>query len=527
MRTSKYIFFIRRKKHEKKTNINELMLRSGLIRKISSGIYTFLPLGVRIIKKIEKIIREEMERNNAMEIIMPVLQPLSLWKKSGREKIFGNELFKVIDRKKKFFVLSPTHEEIVTYIFSKEIKSYKKFPIMFYQIQTKYRDEIRPKAGTIRCKEFIMKDAYSFHIENKSMKKTYLKIYRSYINIFNYLKIKFYVIKTESKKMGGNISHEFHSISKYGENNILISNKNNIAKKIYIKKIVKKNKNTILKKINNFIKIFLIKSNKNKNYIIAMINKDFTLDIEKIKKYYKDNTIQLEEKKNIKKFYKKIKSSNNIFEKKNNIIIDSQILKTKSFYIYKKINKNKKLKFLKIKKNMLWKEKYKIKKSIEIAHIFQIGKKYSKKINFFIENKKKNKKIIKMGCYGIGISRLIPSIIEQNYDKNGIIWPSKISPFKVIILPINKHKETKVNKISEIIYKKFKKNNIEVIIEDRKISPGQMFFESELIGITHIIIINKINLKKKYIEYRNRISNIKKLISIKKIKKMIKKKLFF
>ncbi|WP_343184187.1 aminoacyl--tRNA ligase-related protein [Buchnera aphidicola (Ceratovacuna keduensis)] len=519
MRTSKYLFFVRRKKNEKKTNINELMLQSGLIRKISSGIYVFLPLGVRIIRKIEKIVRKEMEKNNAIEIIMPILQPLSLWKKSGREKIFGNELFKVLDRKKKFFILSPTHEEISTYIFSKEIKSYKKLPIIFYQIQTKYRDEIRPKSGTIRCKEFIMKDAYSFHIKNKSMKKTYLKIYNSYINIFNSLKIKFYIIKTESKKMGGNISHEFHSISNSGENYILISNKNNIAKKIYIKKIIKKNKNINIKtkKKNNFVKIFLIKSYKNKNYILAIIHKNCILDIKKIKNYYKDNTIKLKKKKKLK----------NIFKKKNSIIIDSQILKMKSFYIYKKVNKTKKIKIHKNDKNILLREKYKIKKSIEIAHIFQIGKKYSNKINFFVEDKKKNKKIIKMGCYGIGISRLIPSIIEQNYDKNGIIWPSKISPFKVIILPINKYKETKVNKVSEKIYKKLKKNNIEVIIEDRVISPGKMFFESELIGITHIIIINKKNLKNKCIEYKNRISNIKKLISIKKIKKMIKKKLFF
>ncbi|BGI51400.1 MAG: hypothetical protein BucCj_1560 [Buchnera aphidicola (Ceratovacuna japonica)] len=528
MRTSKYLFFFIKKKNGDKITSNKLMLQSGLIRKISSGIYAFLPLGVRIIKKIKKIVRKEMEKNGAIEILMPVLQRLSLWKKSGREKIFGKELFKVSDRKKKKFILSPTNEEISTFIFSKEIKSYKKLPIIFYQIQTKYRDEIRPKSGIIRSKEFIMKDAYSFHIDNESMKKTYLKIYKSYIKIFNCLKIKFYIIKTESKKMGGNISHEFHSVCNTGENYILTSNKNNIAKKISVKKISKKKKNNneITKKKNNFVKIFLIKSYKKKEHILAMIYKNYTIDIKKIKKCYNDSTIKLEKKKNIIKFYNNIKTLKKILKKKNKIIIDSNILKNRSFYIYNKVNKNKKIEKFLNKKKIFLKEKYKIKKSIEIAHIFQIGKKYSKKNNFFIINKKKKKKIIKMGCYGIGISRLIPAIIEQNYHKNGIIWPNIISPFQVIILPINKHKETQVNKISENIYKNLKKNNIEAIIEDRKISPGKMFFESDLIGITHIITINKKNLKKNVVEYKNRISNIKKLISINKIEKIIKKKLF-
>ncbi|WP_343189236.1 proline--tRNA ligase [Buchnera aphidicola (Chaitoregma tattakana)] len=524
MRTSKYPFFVNKKHYKNKIISNELMLRSGLIRKISSGIYSFLPLGVRIINKITKIIKVEMEKNNSIEILMPVLQPISLWKNSNREKIFGKELFKLLDRKKKKFILSPTNEEIITYILSKEIKSYKNLPIIFYQIQNKYRDEIRPRAGIIRCKEFIMKDAYSFHKEEKSLQKTYLDMYNSYTKIFSSLKIKFYTIKTESKKMGGKISHEFHSVSKNGENYILTTKNYNIAKKISITSIVKKeHKKHNLKYETYYTKIFLIKIDKYKNNIIIIIHENSNIDIKKIKKYFNNNLIKFEKKNKIEKFYKKISDPKKILKIRNKIIIDKYVLLNKNFYIRKEINKIENIKHSHYKENLLFNYAYNIKKSIEIAHIFKIGKKYSKKNNFFIIDQKKNKKFINMGCYGIGITRLIPSIIEQNYDKNGIIWPKIISPFEIIILPINKKKYPEVENFSKTLYKYMKNKKIEVLIDDREISPGKMFFEADLIGITHIVIVSMKNVKNKIVEYRNRKSNKTILVSIDKINKIFNK----
>ncbi|WP_343188364.1 aminoacyl--tRNA ligase-related protein [Buchnera aphidicola (Ceratoglyphina bambusae)] len=522
MKTSKYLLFTMKKYKSKLIN-NELIIRSGLVRKISSGIYSFLPLGIRIINKIKKIIRHEIEKNYAIEIYMPLLQKEFLWKKSGRIKIFGKELFKIIDRKKKKFILSPTHEELITYIFSKEIKSYKSFPITFYQIQNKYRDEIRSKDGIIRCKEFIMKDAYSFHINRSSMQKTYMKMYSSYKKIFKLFKIKYKITLSKSKKMGGKTSHEFHAISQHGENYILIHEKDNISKKIKIKNIIKKENESKTSNKHNFVKIFFIKSNrKKKKKIIIIIKISQTLDMKKIKKYYNDETLYLEENEKNKKFINKIKKINNLIYIKNSILIDKSIINLKNFYIYKKINKTKKINIIKHKKNIFFTNKFIIKKSIEIAHIFQIGKKYSKKLNFFVHDKNKKRKLINMGCYGIGITRLLSSIVEQNHNIKGIIWPSIISPFKVIILPINKHKCNEVKIIAKNVYKYFKKNKIEVIIEDRKISPGEMFNNSDLIGITNTIIINEKNAKKKMVEYKNRILNISKIISIKDIKKYIK-----
>ncbi|WP_343190096.1 aminoacyl--tRNA ligase-related protein [Buchnera aphidicola (Astegopteryx bambusae)] len=517
MRTSKYLLFTNKKKYTNDIDTNNLIIKSRLIKKISSGIYVFLPLGIRIIDKIKKIIKIEMEKQHAIEMLIPILQPSFLWENSGRKKIFGNELFKIIDRKKKFFILAPTNEEIITYILYKEIKSYKKFPIILYQINTKYRDEIRPKAGIIRCKEFIMKDAYSFHTENKSLKKVYFKMYNAYIKIFNHLNIKFYIVKTKSKKMGGKVSHEFHSKSKNGENYILTIENYKISKKIIVKNILKNNFSSKNQKTSNFVKIFLMKSKKNKKNIIAIIQKKSILKIDKIKKYCNDNTIKFEKKKNVKRFIKQIKDSKTFLKIRHKIIVDLSVLKLKNFYIYKKINKNKENNFSDSKKNMLIKKNFEINKSIEMAHIFQIGEKYSKKNNFFIKNKKKKNCFVKMGCYGIGITRLIPIIIEQNHDNNEIKWPTKISPFKIIILPINKQKNLEVHKTSENIYKTLKKNNIEVLIEDRIISPGKMFFESDLLGITHIIIVSEKYIKKNIVEYKNRILNIKKLISVNKI----------
>ncbi|MGD6858664.1 MAG: aminoacyl--tRNA ligase-related protein [Enterobacteriaceae bacterium] len=354
----------------------QLMIRSGMIRKISSDIYIWLPIGYKVLNKLNNLIRKEMNKLGLLEILMPIMQSSSLLKKSGRLKKYGKELLKLYNRKMKCFILTPTNEELISYLVYKEMNSKKEIPIGFYQIQNKFRDEIRSKFGVIRSKEFIMKDAYTFHEDIKSLKKMYNKIIVSYSHIFNKLNLKFNIKKAKTGIIGGKISHEF-----------------NVKTKNYFKKETKRNE------------------------------------------------------------------------------------------------------------------------AIEIAHTFQIGDEYSKKMF-----KKKIKKNI-MGCYGIGVTRLIAAIIEQNYDDYGIIWPEIISPFKIIILPIIKKNNNKIKKISKKIYLFLIKKKIDVLIYDKIDRPGIMFANADLIGIPHQLIISNRTLLNKKIEYRNRKKKKKILINIKDIKK--------
>ncbi|NIG99035.1 MAG: proline--tRNA ligase [Buchnera aphidicola (Periphyllus acericola)] len=390
MRQTKYLLFTKKETPKNSKNIShQLMIRSGMIKKTSSGIYTWLPNGIRVLKNIKKIIRKKLNKNNFLEISMPILQSSKLWIKSKRIDLYGKELFTILDRKKKKLILSPTHEEIITNLIKNNINSYKELPKIIYQIQTKFRDEIRPKEGILRTREFIMKDAYSFHKNKKSLKKTYKKIFKIYLKIFLKMNLKIKIKKVKNGIIGGSISHEFHA------------------------------------------------------------------------------------------YYNKYFSYNN--------------------------SKNK--------------------KSIEIGHIFQLNKKYSKIFKTLIKTKNKKKKLIEMGCYGIGISRLIGAIIENNCDKDGIIWPISIAPFQVSIIPINIKNNKKVKIISEKIYYQFKKNNIKVFLYDKYEQPGKMFSESDLIGFPYKIIISAKNIINKYVELKDRKTQLSKKIKIKKILKIILKKI--
>lgn len=391
MKKTKYFISTTKEKPNDTCSIShQLMIRSGMISKNSSGIYTWLPNGIKVLKKVIKIIHKEMKKNNAIEIHMPILQSSKLWEKSKRIKLYGKELFKIIDRNKNNFILSPTHEEIITQLIKNKINSYKSLPLILYQVNTKFRDEIRPKAGVLRAREFIMKDAYSFHTDKKCLKNTYKSIYKSYIKIFKKMNLKVKILQAKNGVIGGNISHEFY--------------------------------------------------------------------------------INIQDRK-------------------------------------KKINN-------KSKKNI----------QIEIGHIFQLNQTYSKIFNTYIQTRNKIKKNLEMGCYGIGVSRLIGAIIEKNHDQNGIIWPISIAPFQVSIIPINFFKDLLVKKITESIYFQLKKH-IKVFLYDTNEQPGMMFSETDLIGFPYKIIISKNTIKNKCIELQNRRTSSKKNIKIKNILKTLLKKL--
>ncbi|BFI91140.1 proline--tRNA ligase [Enterobacterales bacterium endosymbiont of Anomoneura mori] len=546
---SKYLLStMKNKPINTETISHELMLKTGMIRKLFSGSYAWLPTGIKVLKKIKKIICEEMNKIEALEINIPIMQSANLWKKSKRFKNFGLELIKLYDRKNKLFILSPTNEEIINKILKNEINSYKQLPIKFYQIKTKFRDEIRPRFGIIRTKEFIMKDAYSFHENYKCLKKTYNNILNTYIKIFKRIGLIFCILKADTGQIGGNLSHEFYILSKNGEKKIIFCNKFNSVSNINNIKIIKPNilntifyieKKRILNFLNNFkinkiiknfnipkkkiVKIILLKSNIKNKLTALLIREDHNLNIIKILKFkniYKPLIFIKEEEVN--NLLKKNNNSIKSFFKNIDIIVDYSVIVIKNFII--KFNKNKKIFFgvnfkrdlplIKIDDlrnfnyeefNKKYKKKLIIKKGIEIGHIFQIGTKYSNIIKNKIVNKFGLEKKINMGCYGIGITRLVAAIIEQNYDKKGIIWSNEIAPFQISILPINFHKNKNVKNITYKIYKKLYNKKIDVIIDDRNEQLGVMFKDTELIGIPHILIINDKICKNGFIEYKNRI----------------------
>ncbi|CAL4320280.1 Proline--tRNA ligase [Buchnera aphidicola (Pterocallis alni)] len=551
MRTSKYLLYTNKHiVHSKQCISHTLMLQAGLIRKISSGLYIWLPTGLRVLQKIKHIIRYEMNNIGGLEILFPIMQNEDLWHKSNRFNQYGKELIKLYDRNNNCFILSPTYEEIITDFAKKQINSYKKLPILLYQIQSKFRDEMRPRAGIIRSKEFIMKDAYSFHMNKNCLENTYHTMYKTYIKIFKKMQLNFHAIPASSGFIGGKYSHEFQALSKNGEDKLVFekqkkknTNLINEINKIYKKKNIFNQKKYIYKNFSNnikiehikkiilqypqkIIKIFLIKHN---NQLIGLaIRYDHILNINKIKTIYSDHNpmmfIQKEEIKNLIHHTEKINfpipfilDTHLMYLKNiipiviiNNIIFPQHILNQK----FKKI----KIKNIITLKNQKYKKKIHINHAIEIGHIFNIGKKYSKIINFQINTQYQKKNFIYMGCYGIGVTRLIASIIEQNHDNKGIIWPINIAPFQVIIIPMNIHHCSKIKTISEKLYNQFKQKNIDVLLEDRNERKNIIFSDTNLIGIPHIIIINSNTITNNTVEYQKRINiHIKHIIHIKKI----------
>ncbi|ARC54863.1 hypothetical protein AOQ88_01205 [Candidatus Riesia sp. GBBU] len=555
MRTSKYIFFTL-KDFKSKSHImsHKLMIRSGMIRKLSSGLYYWLPIGIRVLKKIENVIKQEMNKIGAVEISIPIIQPISLWKKSGRYKDYGEELLSCIDRKKRCFVISPTNEEAITELIKNENISYKNFPIIYYQIQKKFRDEIRPKFGVIRSKEFLMKDAYSFHIDKSSMEKTYFLFKNAYKKIFDKIGVKFKFSIADSGAIGGKVSHEFYSLSRIEKQVFdfsrkkILKNFNNEKDIFFLNYLEFLKKNFLLSKYDMFnsrnTRIFFLSIKKNIKYpfIILLLKYGCKLDEEKLKKIpFHIFPIRFIQKKEIISMYE-IEENN--FSKLISIdvpkIIDINFISYEfKFEKYENQNNSKTImdyhliSFFDISKECLSKEfllkyiykKYK-KNRIEIAHIFQIGEKYSLKTNTVIQCKNNVSKNVLMGCYGIGIDRLVSSLIEQNYDKYGIVWPDLVSPFKLAILAVN-IKDPNVCKLSKEIYNSLRRMyKIDTLLDDRDKGIGVMLSDIELIGIPHILIVsNKLIIQGK-VEYRNRndYRNIK-FIKISKIFNFLVEKL--
>ena len=546
MRISQYLIAtLREAPSEAEIISHQLMLRAGMIRKVASGIYTWLPLGLRVLRKVEAIIREEMDRVGAQELLMPSVQPAELWQESRRWEQYGPELLRLKDRHERDFCLGPTHEEIITDLIRNEIRSYKQLPANFYQIQTKFRDEMRPRFGIMRAREFLMKDAYSFHLTDESLQETYEQMFATYSLIFERLGLKFRVVQADSGNIGGNASHEFHVLADSGEDQIVFIEEGSYAANIELAEaplpegerdaaketlsIVDTPEQHSIEAVSQFLDTTadkcvktLIVQGQNEQLVALVLRGDHELNKVKAEKIPEVATpLEFASAEQIKKSLCCNPGSIGPVNINIPVIVDHSALHLADFVC----GANEDGKHL---TGVNWGRdlpepqgvdvrnvvkgdpapdgtgELDIARGIEVGHIFQLGKKYSMTMNATCLDENGDAQTLTMGCYGIGVSRILAAAIEQNHDDNGIIWPSAIAPFHVSLVPINMHKSQRLRYAVMDLYKELQDAVIEVLLDDRKERPGVMFSDAELIGIPYRLTFGERGLDAGTIEYRSR-----------------------
>ena len=539
---------------------HKLMVRSGMIKKLGSGLYSYLPFGLKVLKKIEDIIRSEMNNSGSIELLMPSVQPSKLWEDSGRWDVFGPQMLKIKDRHDNNYCYGPTHEEVIVDISKEVLKSYKSLPINLYQIQTKFRDEIRPRYGVMRAREFIMKDAYSFHESLESLENEYQNMHDTYSKIFNRIGLTFKVVEADSGAIGGSKSHEFHVLAESGEDFLVYSDDNDVAMNLEMAptseikyessdnpkklELVKTEKIKTVEKLSNFLSVNKKEIVKTISYInekdevfAAVIRGDLDVNETKLRIISKsnhlgllDNQETLDKLQIIRGFVGPINLNSNV-----KIYIDLSIKNLKNFIVgANKIDHH----FLNANISDIDPENYqfcdirniqegenlpgylspvKVRKGIEVGHIFQLGDKYSKALNAAFQNKDgKNQNPI-MGCYGIGVSRIMAASIEQNNDASGIIWPKSIAPFDCVITPIGFHVNDEVSSICTNLYLNLKSQGIDVILDDRNKRIGFMLSDWDLIGIPIRILISPKTIANNECEIKVRSESESKIINLDKL----------
>ncbi len=529
---------------------HQLMLRGGLIRKLASGLYTWLPLGLRVLRKVEAIVRDEMNRAGAQEVLMPVVQPAELWQESGRWQQYGPELARLSDRHHREFCLGPTHEEVITDLIRHEIKSYKQLPANFYQIQTKFRDEIRPRFGVMRAREFIMKDAYSFHNDQASLQQTYDVMHRTYCNIFTRLGLDFRPVLADTGSIGGTGSHEFHVLAASGEDDIAFSDSSDYAANVemaeaiaplgtrpvatqIMQKVATPNAHTI-EEVSAFLKIAASQTiktlivlgaseeNKEASLVALILRGDHTLnDIKAEKIAGVGNPLQFASDEQILHATGCKPGSLGPIGLTMPIIVDRSAAQLADFvcganedgYHLTGVNwlRDIALDHIEDLRNVVegdpspdGKGILHIKRGIEVGHIFQLGTKYSAALNAKVLNEEGRDQVMIMGCYGIGVSRVVAAAIEQNHDAQGIIWPDAIAPFQIAIVPLNAQKSEAVRLQAEQLYERLTTMGYAVLLDDRSERPGVKFADIDLIGIPHRFVIGDRGLAENILEYKHR-----------------------
>ncbi|EFV39104.1 prolyl-tRNA synthetase [Hafnia paralvei ATCC 29927] len=557
MRTSQYLLStLKETPADAEVISHQLMLRAGMIRKLASGLYTWMPTGLRVLKKVENIVREEMNNAGAIEVSMPVVQPADLWQESGRWEQYGPELLRFVDRGERPFVLGPTHEEVITDMVRNEISSYKQLPLNFFQIQTKFRDEVRPRFGVMRSREFVMKDAYSFHTSQESLQETYDKMFAAYSKIFSRMDLDFRPVQADTGSIGGNASHEFQVLAQSGEDDVVFSSESDFAANIELAEAVAPkgeraapteelrivdtpNAKTIAELTEQFnlpiektVKTLLVHATKESGHTLValLVRGDHELNevkAEKLEMVASPLTFATEAE--IRTVVNAGPGSLGPINMAVPVVADRTVAMMSDFGAganidgkhYFGINWERDLPLPLVAdiRNVVegdpspdGKGTLLIKRGIEVGHIFQLGTKYTEALKATVQGEDGRNQLMTMGCYGIGVTRVVAAAIEQNHDERGIIWPDAIAPFQVAILPMNMHKSFRVKDLAESLYNSLRSKGIDVIMDDRKERPGVMFADMELIGVPHTVVIGDRNLDSDEIEYKNRRNGEKQMI---------------
>ncbi|EEF79038.1 proline--tRNA ligase [Methylophaga thiooxydans] len=525
---------------------HQLMLRAGLIRRLASGLYTWLPMGLKVLRKTEAIIRDEMDKAGAQEVLMPSVQPSELWQESQRWEKYGPELLRITDRHQREFCYGPTHEEVITDLVRQEIRSYKQLPINFYQIQTKFRDEIRPRFGLMRAREFLMKDAYSFHLDHASLQQTYDDMFAAYSRIFSRIGLDFRPVQADTGSIGGNASHEFHVLASSGEDAIAFSDQSDYAANVELAEAiapagqraaaaetmttVETPQQHTIDDVSQFLnkpatqclKTLLVEGAEEDSVVALVLRGDHDLNEIKAEKHplvAEPLTFATPEKV-LESCGANIGSIGPV-----GLTIPVLVDHAAAFvsdFVCGANDDDKHLTGVNWGRDLAEPDTADLRnvvagdpspdgqgtldiaRGIEVGHIFQLGENYSSKLNAVVLNETGKSQVITMGCYGIGVSRVVAAAIEQNNDDRGIIWPEAIAPYQVVLVPVNAHKSVRVKQKAEEIYQQLQAAGIDVLLDDRGLRPGVAFADMELIGIPHRLILGERGLDNGMIEYKSR-----------------------
>lgn len=524
---------------------HKLMLRAGMIRKLGTGIFTWSPLGLRVLRKVEGIVREEMNRAGALEVLMPAVQPRELWEETERWQKFGPQLLKMRDRAEREFCFGPTHEEVITDFARQELKSYKQLPINFYQIQGKFRDEIRPRFGIMRAREFLMKDAYSFHISEADLAREYQNMYATYTRIFTRLGLHFRAVQADTGAIGGSASHEFHVLADSGEDAIAYCPSSDYAANVEMAEAVSPGarpaatqsmekvatpKQTTCEAVAALLGVPLAQTVKavaligESGFTLVLVRGDHNVNEVKLNKLPGMQDCRLATEAEIREHLRCVPGFIGPVNLVNatHVIADRAVAAMADFicganepkWHLRGVNFGRDLPepaLVADVRNVVAGDlspdglgTLGIARGIEVGHVFQLGQKYAQAMQATVLDDKQQVSVMWMGCYGIGVSRIVGAAIEQNHDERGIIWPAALAPFQVALLPINGHLSERVRSATEALYGELCADGVEVLMDDRGARPGVMFADQELIGTPHRVVIGEKGLDAGVYEYRGR-----------------------
>jgi prolyl-tRNA synthetase len=526
---------------------HRLMVRAGLIRKLGSGLYSWMPLGLRVLRRVETIVREEMNRAGALELFMPAVQPAELWQESGRWERFGPQMLKIKDRHERDFCFGPTHEEVITDIARREIRSYRQLPVHFYQIQTKFRDEIRPRFGVMRAREFIMKDGYSFHVDFQDLEREYRNMYDTYTRIFERLGLKFRAVAADTGAIGGTGSHEFHVLAESGEDAIAFSRQSDYAANVELAEALAPNTpraapGAVLNKVatpgqhsieevsaflkvppQRILKTLMVVAGDQKEVLLLLRGDHMLNEVKAGKKFLLNEGWRFATEAEVRASMGAGPGSIGPRGDHGLLVVADSAVAAMSDFVCGANEEDYHLTGVNFGRDLPEPQEYVdlrnvlegdpspdgkgtlgICRGIEVGHIFQLRTKYSEALSATFLDEAGQSRPMEMGCYGIGVSRIVAAAIEQNHDERGIIWPQPIAPFQIAIAPIGYGKSAEVKALADRLHEELEAAGIDVLLDDRDERPGVMFADLELIGVPHRITIGDRGLKQGQVEYVSR-----------------------